>query len=56
MKLGGVFESDAAPVVAEKLRTRTAALLAGAEADSDAVAGHLGVIVGVDAGNRSLRS
>ncbi len=53
MKLGGVFESDAAPVVVEKLRTRTAALLAGAGADSDAVAGHLGVIVGVDAGTEA---
>ena len=48
MKLAGVFESDPAPVVAEKLRTRTAALLNGAGADS--VAGHLGVLVGVDAG------
>jgi class 3 adenylate cyclase len=50
MKLGDVFESDASDVVASKLRTRTAALLSGTEADADAVAGHLGVIVGVDAG------
>ena len=48
MKLAGVFESDPAPVVAEKLRAKTASLLNGAGADS--VAGHLGVLVGVDAG------
>ena len=50
MRLGGVFESDAAPVVAEKLRLTAAALLAGTGADADAVGGHLGVLVGVDAG------
>ena len=50
MKLAGVFESDPAPVVAEKLRTTATALLAGTGADADAVGGHLGVLVGVDAG------
>jgi predicted ATPase len=49
MKLAGVFESDAAEVVAEKLRARTATL-AGAALDRGAVAGHLGAIVGVDVG------
>jgi len=53
MELSAVFESDAAPVVAEKLRTRTAELLANAHADPDLVAGHLGVIVGIDAGNEA---
>jgi len=53
MKLGGVFESDPAAAVAEKLRTRTAALLAGTEADLDVVAGHLGVILGVDMGTEA---
>ena len=50
MKLGDVFESDAPDVVADKLRAKTIALLAGTEADPAAVAGHLGVIVGVDVG------
>lgn len=50
MKLAGVFESDTAEVVAEKLRTRTTSLLAGTGADADAVGGHLGVLVGIDAG------
>jgi class 3 adenylate cyclase len=53
MQLSGVFESDAAPVVAEKLRTRTAELLANANQDPDLVAGHLGVVVGIDAGNEA---
>ncbi len=53
MQLSAVFESDAAPVVAGKLRTRTAELLANADADSDLVAGHLGVIVGIDAGTEA---
>ena len=50
MKLADVFESDPAALVTEKLRARTAELLAGTGADPDAVAGHLGVLVGVDAG------
>ena len=53
MKLCGVFVSDAAPVASEKLRVRTAELLAGVDADPMAVAGHLGVIVGVDAGSEA---
>lgn len=50
MRLSGVFESDSTEVVVEKLRTRSTALLSGTGADPDTVAGHLGVIVGVDAG------
>ncbi len=50
MKLAGVFESDPAEVVAEKLRTAATALLADTAADADVVSGHLGVLVGVDAG------
>ena len=53
MKLSGIFESDAADVAAEKLRRRTAELFANVEGDSDLVAGHLGVIVGIDAGNEA---
>jgi predicted ATPase len=53
MKLGDVFESDAADVVAAKLRTRAASLLSETEADAEAVAGHLGVIVGVDVGTEA---
>ena len=53
MQLAGVFESDAAPVVAEKLRTRTAELLANADQDPGLVAGHLGVLVGIDAGSEA---
>ncbi|HEX6762865.1 MAG TPA: AAA family ATPase [Gaiellaceae bacterium] len=50
LKLGGGFESDAPAVVADKLHARAAALLHGTESDPAAVAGHLGVIVGTDAG------
>src|SRR5215831_19035799 len=50
LKLGGGFESDAAAVVAEKLQARTTRLLVGTEDDPVAVAGHLGVIVGLDTG------
>ena len=51
MQLCGVFESDAAPVIAERLRTRSRELLGHTGAEADVVAGHLGVIVGVDAGS-----
>jgi class 3 adenylate cyclase len=51
MQLCGVFESDSTAVIAEALRARSAELLADADADPDVVAGHLGVIVGIDAGN-----
>jgi class 3 adenylate cyclase/energy-coupling factor transporter ATP-binding protein EcfA2 len=51
MQLCGVFESDSALVIAERLRARSASLLAGADADPDVVAGHLGAIVGIDTGN-----
>jgi class 3 adenylate cyclase len=53
MQLCDVFESDPAQVVADKLRARTAKLLANGDADPDLVAGHLGVIVGIDAGNEA---
>jgi class 3 adenylate cyclase len=53
MRLCGGFESDSAAVIAEKLRTTTAALLADADADPDVVAGHLGAVVGVDAGEEA---
>jgi class 3 adenylate cyclase len=53
MTLCGGFESDTAPSIVMKLRARTAALLAGADTDSDVAAGHLGVIVGVDAGTEA---
>jgi class 3 adenylate cyclase len=51
MQLCGVFESDSASVIAERLRSKSAALLDHTGADAEVVAGHLGVIVGVDAGN-----
>jgi len=51
MQLCGVFESDSASVIAECLRTRSRELLVDTGADADVVAGHLGVIVGVDAGS-----
>jgi class 3 adenylate cyclase len=53
MQLCGVFESDSTEVVAARLRERTSALLANSDADPDLVAGHLGVIVGIDAGNEA---
>ena len=53
MQLCDVFESDSAQVVADKLRARTAELLASGDADPALVAGHLGVIVGIDAGNEA---
>jgi class 3 adenylate cyclase len=53
MQLCDVFESDSAQVVADKLRSRTAELLANADADPGLIAGHLGVIVGIDAGNEA---
>ena len=50
MQLAGVFESDAAEVVAGKLRERSEELLAGRDADPALVAAHLGAIVGLDVG------
>ena len=50
MKLAGVYESDPAELVAEKLHSSATALLTGTEADPGAVSGHLGVLVGVEAG------
>lgn len=53
MQLCNVFESDSAQLVADKLRERAAELLANGDADPELVAGHLGVIVGIDAGNEA---
>jgi class 3 adenylate cyclase len=53
MRLCDVYESDSAQVVVDKLRARTAELLAEADADPVLVAGHLGVIVGIDAGSEA---
>jgi class 3 adenylate cyclase len=53
MQLCGVFESDPAPVIVERLRSRSAELLQDGDVDPDVVAGHLGVIVGIDAGNEA---
>ncbi|MCW2965646.1 MAG: hypothetical protein JWO17_2898, partial [Actinomycetia bacterium] len=53
MQLCDVFESDSPEVVADKLRRRAAELLVNADADANLVAGHLGVIVGIDAGNEA---
>ncbi|MDX6425899.1 MAG: hypothetical protein QOD52_1304 [Gaiellaceae bacterium] len=53
MRLCDVYESDSAEVVVDKLRARTAELLAEADADPALVAGHLGVIVGIDAGSEA---
>src|SRR6476469_1222885 len=51
MQLAGVFESDAADVVAVKLRERAEDLLARRDADPALVASHLGAIVGLDVGD-----
>jgi predicted ATPase len=53
MRLCDVYESDSAQVVADKLCARAAELLADDDADPALVAGHLGVIVGIDAGNEA---
>jgi class 3 adenylate cyclase len=53
MQLSSVFESDAAPVVAAKLRTRTKSLLAGRDADPELVAAHLGALVGLENGSQA---
>jgi class 3 adenylate cyclase len=50
MGICGIFESDSEDVIARKLRARARDLLAGPQGDADIVAGHLGAIVGVDAG------
>jgi class 3 adenylate cyclase len=50
MRLSGIFESDPEPVVVQKLAAAAADLLAGSAADSTAVAGDLGIVVGADAG------
>jgi predicted ATPase len=47
MRLSGVFESDSRDVSADKLRARTLELLAGSDADAEAIARDLGAVVGV---------
>ncbi len=50
MRLCDAYESDAPEVVDRKLRERAFELLPGRREDADTVAGHLGAILGVDAG------
>jgi class 3 adenylate cyclase/tetratricopeptide (TPR) repeat protein len=50
MRICGIFESDSEDVIARKLQGRARELIAGPAADADLVAGHLGAIVGVEAG------
>ena len=50
MKLSGVFESDAASAIGQKLEATAAALLEDSDADAAAIAGNLGAIVGIDVG------
>jgi predicted ATPase len=50
MQLCGIFESDPPDVIARKLHERTRALLAAADTEVETVAGHLGAIVGLEAG------
>jgi len=50
MQLCGVFESDSPSAIEQRLRGRCAELLAESDADPAVVAGHLGVIVGIDSG------
>jgi class 3 adenylate cyclase/tetratricopeptide (TPR) repeat protein len=49
MRLCGAYESDPPLVIDRKLHERTAALIAGART-AETVAGHLGAILGIDAG------
>jgi class 3 adenylate cyclase len=53
LKLCGGFESDPASVMVEKVRARSAELLAGADADPHVVSEHLGLVLGVDAGGEA---
>jgi class 3 adenylate cyclase len=53
MRLGGGFESDPPALVSEKLHARASGLLAGTGTDPAAVAGHLGAILGIDAGTEA---
>ncbi|MGZ4333100.1 MAG: ATP-binding protein [Gaiellaceae bacterium] len=50
MRLCDSYESDPPDVVDRKLHERAAALITGSREDADAVAGHLGAIVGIDTG------
>jgi class 3 adenylate cyclase len=50
MRICGIFESDSEDVIAQKLQVRARELIGGPGEDAQVVAGHLGVIVGVDAG------
>jgi class 3 adenylate cyclase len=51
MRLCESYESDPPAVVDRKLHERTQALIAGRREDADTVAGHLGAILGIDAGH-----
>jgi predicted ATPase len=48
MGICGIYESDPADLMIDKLRRRTKELLAGSSASAETVAEHLGAIVGVD--------
>jgi predicted ATPase len=50
LRLCGAYESDAPGVIAEKLHERTRYLLADSPVEPRIVAGHLGALVGIDAG------
>ncbi|MFZ1878601.1 MAG: adenylate/guanylate cyclase domain-containing protein [Gaiellaceae bacterium] len=50
MRLCGAYESDPPLVIDRKLHERTLALIAGGRAAAETVAGHLGAILGIDAG------
>ena len=52
-RLCGAFESDAPAVIAEKLHERARELLAGSAVPPQVVAGHLGVVLGIDAGGEA---
>jgi class 3 adenylate cyclase/energy-coupling factor transporter ATP-binding protein EcfA2 len=54
MTLADVFESDAASIVAGKLRTRTVQLLNGRDGDADAIADDLAAVVGESSGRVAL--
>ena len=50
MRLCDAYESDPPEVIDRKLHERALVLLAGSRRDADTVAGHLGAILGIDAG------
>ena len=54
MRVAGVFESDPAETVVEKLRAAAATLLSGSAADAEAAVADLGAIVGVESGTGAV--